>query len=233
MFASIVGMVVLAATLLMAYYTYQALEDIFLSVLMSAVAYGFLAVGAYGITLVHAEAANTPAPYHEVFTHFGLESGKEYPLELGSRFAGSSGQLEVSGGLFYTTGSESWNPATGVSVGFDSKDGRSAILEIPNSRVVYVKDPDATPSLRIDINPEATHQGSNTPLITKGRGPCHAEFRGAWVCIPEYPDVALRVPELAERAGIGPVASEAFAESAATATITLTPEQYDALLKQG
>lgn len=228
-----VVILVLMVTLLTAFVLYEGTDSVGVVAFITGVVYCISSALAFAVTASDPEVQGTPAPYYEVSSHFGLESGKEYPLELGSRFAGSSGRMEVEGGLFYTAGTGSWSPATGISVGFDAQDGRSAILEIPNSRVVYIKDPDATPSVRIDIDPSATHQGSTTPLITKGRGPCHAEFKGTFVCVPEHSEPVLRVPPLSERAGIGPVASEAFAEGAATATITLTPEQYDALLKQG
>ena len=39
----------------------------------------------------------------EVTSHFGLESGKEYPLQLGERFAGTSGDMRVVGGIFTPT----------------------------------------------------------------------------------------------------------------------------------
>ena len=97
------------------------------------------------------ESETRAATIAEISSHFGLESGKEYPLQLGERFAGTSGDMRVVGALFYTYGSGSWNPATGLSIGFSAEDGRSYILEIPTAKVTFVQSETAEPSVKLDM----------------------------------------------------------------------------------
>lgn len=176
-------------------------------------------------------ARSTPkAPYTVAAGHFGLKSGKAYPLQLGSRFSGTSGDMSVSGGWFYVKGEGHWSPATAVSLGFENPDGRSWILEVPTDRITFVQDESADPSVNIRLN------GDGDLGIIKTRTPESCSLRimaGWWVCEQGPVTTTYSVTPQAEQAGLSPIIAQAFAENAATATITLTPDQYDALLKQG
>lgn len=169
------------------------------------------------------------APYAEAAEYFGLKSGVEYPLNLGSRISGTSGQSSVSGNWFYVYGEGSWTPATTLSLGFQSNSGRSWILEVPVSRVTFIQDADADPSVKITLRGDTRGLGFNMKKTNPG---CDVKvLAGWWVCIPpDEPLYTLSASDDAERAGLAPVLAQAFAEGNASAEITLTPKQYNALL---
>lgn len=171
------------------------------------------------------------APYTEMAQTFGLEPEKEYPLQVGSRFAGSSGEVSATSGLFYARASSSWSPATALSIGFENSDGRSWILEVPVSNITFIQDEASEPSMAISLRGTNSELGFNTVKTTP---PCHLAITyGWWICSPDgETTVSYRASDDAERAGLSPVITQAFAEGNATVVITLTPEQYDALLKQ-
>lgn len=200
----------------------------------TAVTLLILYISANAVALI--VTANRPSiagmsTYTEVAAHFGLESGKQYPLNLGSRFSGTSGHMSVSGGAFYVYGSGSWSPATAVSLGFKSLDDRSWILEVPTSRITFIQEDGATPSMAVNLGDEwAAGLGFaqvNAPA------PCTVRFDyGWWHCtFPEGNTTTQSVLPEAEKAGLAPVVSQAFTQGGATAEITLTPQQFDALLK--
>lgn len=166
--------------------------------------------------------------YAAAAAHFGLQSGVQYPLQLGSRFAGTSGHLAVDSGLFYTRGEGAWSPATAVSLGFENPDGRSWILEIPVSRITFIQDAGAKPSVVVNLNGSSYGPDFETTI---DHGGCLKIEWGWWLCATGEPTVTLSVSDDAERAGLAPIVAQAFSDGGSSATITLTPEQYDALLK--
>lgn len=170
-------------------------------------------------------------PYAEASVHFGLESGRTYPLKLGSRFAGTSGQMSVTGGLFSVYGEGSWTPATALSLGFENPDGRNWIIEIPISRATFIKSSSTEPSVKITLRGEGVDLGFSRTTV---REPCSLEVQwGWWVCVEGATQITYSASEDAEKNGLAPIMARAFAEGNASAEITLTPEQYDALLKDG
>ncbi|MDO5343983.1 MAG: hypothetical protein Q4F02_03705 [Candidatus Saccharibacteria bacterium] len=169
--------------------------------------------------------------YATAAAHFGLQSGVQYPLQLGSRFAGTSGEMSVNGGIFSVYGEGSWSPATAVSLGFENPDGRSWILEIPVSRITFVQDAGAKPNVLINLNGSSYDPEFKATI---DHGGCHLKIEwGWWLCAAGEPKVALSVSDDAERAGLAPIVAQAFSDGGSSATITLTPQQYDALLKDG
>lgn len=82
---------------------------------------------------------------------FGLESGKKYPLQLGERIAGSSGEAEASAGFFSASASVSLQPASSLSVAFHNGP-KSYILELPMSKIVFLQRRNAPETIEISIN---------------------------------------------------------------------------------
>ena len=172
----------------------------------------------------------------EISSHFGLESGKEYPLQLGERFAGTSGDMRVVGALFYTYGSGSWNPATGLSIGFSAEDGRSYILEVPMEKVTFVQSETAEPSVKLNVGSGVwSNERSARVLIHRKMSGCSVVIdAGWWTCRRDTLSETknYEVSDDLDRQGLAPVVSSAFGRhgSDASAIVTLSPQAYNDLL---
>mgnify|MGYP000843582907 FL=1 len=162
-------------------------------------------------------------------SYYGLKSDTQYPLELGERFAGTSGNISFNGNFFFIHGSGSWTPATAVSIGFSSQD-KSYILEIPMSKITFVQSSTANPSVNIHIDPNAI--ASNNYTIQNYYSACHARVSfGWWYCHRALERSSLSVTN---STGLSEVIQSAFVDNGDThVTITLTPEQYQLLLRGG
>lgn len=171
----------------------------------------------------------------EISSHFGLESGKEYPLQLGERFAGTSGDMRVVGALFYTYGSGSWNPATGLSIGFSAEDGRSYILEIPTAKVTFVQSETAEPSVKLDMGGGIwSNERDARVLIHREMSSCPVVIdAGWWTCHRDTLSETknYEVSDDLDRQGLAPVVASAFGRhgSDVSAIVTLSPQAYNDL----
>lgn len=164
------------------------------------------------------------ATSQDLAASFGLESGKEYPLELGERFSGTTG--EVHGGLFWVSGS--FQPATALSVGFEHGSS-SYMLEFPTATVTFKQVEGVSPSVVMYLSDEQVSYGSHPAAkYVTTYGPCEWTLHNLWfVCEKDVASSTLVVSDDAQQLGLGPVVQEYFK----SATITLTPEMYDALLQ--
>ncbi len=182
------------------------------------------------------ESETRAATIAEISSHFGLESGKEYPLQLGERFAGTSGDMRVVGALFYTYGSGSWNPATGLSIGFSAEDGRSYILEIPTAKVTFVQSETAEPSVKLDMGGGIwSNERDARVLIHREMSSCSVVIdAGWWTCRRDTLSETknYEVSDDLDRQGLAPVVASAFGchGSDASAIVTLSPQAYNDLL---
>ena len=182
------------------------------------------------------ESETRAATIAEISSHFGLESGKEYPLQLGERFAGTSGDMRVVGALFYTYGSGSWNPATGLSIGFSAEDGRSYILEIPTAKVTFVQSETAEPSVKLDMGGGIwSNERDARVLIHREMSSCSVVIdAGWWTCRRDTLSETknYEVSDDLDRQGLAPVVASAFGHhgSDASAIVTLSPQAYNDLL---
>ena len=181
------------------------------------------------------ESETRAATIAEISSHFGLESGKEYPLQLGERFAGTSGDMRVVGALFYTYGSGSWNPATGLSIGFSAEDGRSYILEIPTAKVTFVQAETAEPSVKLDMGGGIwSNERDARVLIHREMSSCSVVIdAGWWTCHRDTLSETknYEVSDDLDRQGLAPVVASAFGRhgSDASAIVTLSPQAYNDL----
>lgn len=181
------------------------------------------------------ESETRAATIAEISSHFGLESGKEYPLQLGERFAGTSGDMRVVGTLFYTYGSGSWNPATGLSIGFSAEDGRSYILEIPTAKVTFVQSETAEPSVKLDMGSGIwSNERDARVLIHREMSSCSVVIdAGWWTCHRDTLSETknYEVSDDLDRQGLAPVVASAFGRhgSDASAIVTLSPQAYNDL----
>ena len=181
------------------------------------------------------ESETRAATIAEISSHFGLESGKEYPLQLGERFAGTSGDMRVVGALFYTYGSGSWNPATGLSIEFSAEDGRSYILEIPTAKVTFVQSETAEPSVKLDMGGGIwSNERDARVLIHREMSSCPVVIdAGWWTCHRDTLSETknYEVSDDLDRQGLAPVVASAFGRhgSDVSAIVTLSPQAYNDL----
>ncbi len=199
--------------------------------------YVIVNVVVYSMTALppRSESETRAATIAEISSHFGLESGKEYPLQLGERFAGTSGDMRVVGALFYTYGSGSWNPATGLSIGFSAEDGRSYILEIPTAKVTFVQSETAEPSVKLDMGGGIwSNERDARVLIHREMSSCPVVIdAGWWTCHRDTLSETknYEVSDDLDRQGLAPVVASAFGRhgSDVSAIVTLSPQAYNDL----
>jgi hypothetical protein len=178
-----------------------------------------------GITYAVSSSGET-APVvgtHIVSQELGLESGKSYSVQLGTRVQGSTGSGVFYGGFFSSSGRVSLQPGSSVSMGFASGDS-SYILEVPMSKVHFVKSAsvnDASVQLYLQ-NVAENGYGAMKSVDTR----CETVIYSLvlWqLCKDTF---EYRLPADVERRGLAPIVTE-YLDSA---TITLSPELYDRLL---
>lgn len=181
--------------------------------------------------------ATTQATIGEVTQQFGFRSGKAYPLVLGNRFAGTSGDLHVSGGLFFVSADAHFAPATAVTIGFDHN-GKSYMLELPTSKITFIKSDEAKPSVKLWIkhtrenfvyyngsSKEGT--GNIDTLVERGYTPCEPSWHNlVLLCDHKMDRKTVTIGKTIESRGLSPIVQEYFDR----AEITLTSTQYNKLL---
>jgi hypothetical protein len=150
---------------------------------------------------------------------FGLKSGQTYPLELGERLGGSVVTAR-RGFVSFTIRSQ---PTSALSVSFTSPDNKSYILELPVSKLTFIKTTDAEPQMMLRLN-------SNMNLLgdyeTVDQPPCKLGIEALMtVCRRTVTERLVPKEGIMER-GLSPIVMD-YLDSA---EITLTPEMYDRVL---
>lgn len=166
----------------------------------------------------------------DLASHFGLTSGKSYPLVLGERVSGAGGQATAEKfGLFYARMSVDLKPASSISVGFQhGKD--YYILELPVDSIKFRDGTTQSVTLLIK-NVETTDNpdvdwGQNERIVTK-RSACQWTVYTAWhMCDQKLLTSHFKsLPEF-ENGGLGKVVSNFLAG----AIITVPHDTYTQLL---
>lgn len=163
----------------------------------------------------------------DVSVAMGLESGKEYPLIMGSRVGGSSVEAGASAGIFSARAYVNTKPASAVSLGFTVGE-RSWILELPVSAVTFIQSDVEKASVRmVFADTEIYRDVSSTKVRTFGPTKCHLHNL-FWVCPRETlsSEITVKLGESTARKGLPPIVSE-YLDSA---VITLTPAMYKDVL---
>lgn len=152
----------------------------------------------------------------------GIDPAKSQPLTLGKAIEGSQGEVHGSGDLFgfYIEGSS--HPASALRLGVKS-DGYEQIVDIPYSKVKFVKKPNVTSSASIIMDKEVVTTATSE---VKCSGNFWEYESGCWYTGPAkiqesdvWSDLQIKGP--------GPVLQEHLY----SITLTVTPEQYQAYLK--
>ena len=164
---------------------------------------------------------STSASQSEVMSYFGLEEGKAYPLIVGSRVDGTKGS--VSGIFFWVDGS--MMPASSLSVGFDSDDGRSYVLEFPMSNITFVKDGESDPSATVYLRFDESY-GSGGEIKKRD---CRVKFSWGFF-YKKCENEELVLDSSTEQQGLATVVSRLALNDQLSITIVLSPEQYQEIL---
>lgn len=186
---------------------------------------GFLwCIGAAGFNVfTMAVSSGTSGPTsistHQAAHTLGLESGKPYPVQIGSRVDGSVGEGYFYGGIFSSGGAVSIQPGSSVSMSF-SNDSQSYILNIPMNKVVFEQSNDAESSVQLYLL-DSRRGGFGSYGVD-----CRLVIQS--LMFINRCDVTddLNDFEATQRRGLAPIVTE-YLDSA---TITLSPELYQELL---
>ena len=161
------------------------------------------------------------ATQSEVMSYFGLREGESYPLIVGSRVEGTKGS--VSGRFFWVDGS--MMPASSLSVGFDSDDGTSYILEFPMSTITFVQEDELDPSVTVHLLYDDKY-GSGGGIK---RRDCRVKFSWGFF-YQKCENEELVLDSSTEQQGLATVVSRLALNDQLSITIVLPPEQYQEIL---
>ena len=192
----------------------------------SAAILGVLLIVAYALSaamiyFMPSPKISTSATQSEVMSYFGLREGESYPLIVGSRVDGTKGS--VSGGFFWVDGS--MMPASSLSVGFDSDDGRSYVLEFPMSDITFVKDGESDPSATVYLRFDESY-GSGAEIKKRD---CRVKFSWGFF-YKKCENEELVLDSSTEQQGLATVVSRLALNDQLSITIVLSPEQYQEIL---
>ena len=192
----------------------------------SAAILGVLLIVAYALSaamiyFMPSPKISTSATQSEVMSYFGLREGESYPLIVGSRVDGTKGS--VSGGFFWVDGS--MMPASSLSVGFDSDDGRSYVLEFPMSNITFVKDGESDPSATVYLRFDESY-GSGAEIKKRD---CRVKFSWGFF-YKKCENEELVLDSSTEQQGLATVVSRLALNDQLSITIVLSPEQYQEIL---
>ena len=192
----------------------------------SAAILGVLLIVAYALSaamiyFMPSPKISTSASQSEVMSYFGLREGESYPLIVGSRVDGTKGS--VSGRFFWVDGS--MMPASSLSVGFDSDDGRSYVLEFPMSNITFVKDGESDPSATVYLRFDESY-GSGGEIKKRD---CRVKFSWGFF-YKKCENEELVLDSSTEQQGLATVVSRLALNDQLSITIVLSPEQYQEIL---
>lgn len=197
------------------------------------------AIAYYGVTSkdIPRPPDDKPLTYSYVADQMGLNSGKAYPLTLGGRVGGSSGDVtattSVSSGMFSaratTTLQASSSPASAVSLGY-TYFGKTYILELVTSHITFVLSETDSPTVAIWMSNGTSFKFGANRYKPYSVLKCKTTFHDLMLmCLwPDYnePGPYPTVSKHAMDVGLAPVVQDGLDR----ATITLPPKMYRQLL---
>jgi len=182
--------------------------------------------------LAYSVSTGPNQPYataRDVAQAFGLQSGKPYPLVLGTRLGGSDGRAYARGGLFTATASVTVRPASALSVSF-TNGSNSYILEIPVSKITFVQSDTEAPSVTLNLTKGDGDNVDDTfdnVTITTTEEPCTLVVHNFFTTCSK--DVLTSTAELTakiRRHGLPPVVES----NLDSAVVVVTSEMYKKIL---
>lgn len=177
-------------------------------------------------------AAEQPDPtVHAAAAAYGLNSGQEYPVLIGDRADGTTGEGYFHSGLFGASGKFSVQPGSGVVVGYATEDGNSYLLTLPADRVVFRQVEGAEPSMQLYLHDSVTDGYGEMSSVEVAPTTC--DWKMNWFVLnrtcnytPVNAPSELILSDNAERRGLAPLVTDHFD----SAVITLPPELYQELV---
>ena len=179
-----------------------------------------------------AETRITPPPsndYQQAALKLGLESGKSYPLDIGTRGGSPGGTLTVSRGAFTATGKVNFRTGSTIPLSFDGYNDKGEEtnweIEVPTALVSFRIDNSLDrPQMSLVLSSDSTPYGE-VPVIT--RYECDevgdrkiVNFLVTYTCAGEW------TPILTEHLTLPTVVSN----SLKGVSLTLTQAQKDSLM---
>ena len=159
----------------------------------------------------------------DIAAHFGLESGKEYPLILGDTQGGTLGSASQRYGLFGASTAVDLRPTTTVSVGFQKEESWWQ-LTLPTDTTTFERGSDSSVTIWLVDSKDTSATWGNYWEQTWGE--CNWEYHNFWfVCTHELESETFVIDKDTERLGLATVVNQNFS----SATIRLNEEQHSAL----
>lgn len=197
------------------------------------IAFGIVAVTGNIVALSISEPGRTrTASAIDIAQHFGLESGKEYPLILGDFSTGLNGTVSTQSGLFSASAVVDLQPTTVVSVGFQQEDLWWQ-LQLPTNSTPFKQAPEGSPATVTiwlnDAAAEPAEAGAQTDSHWEREiANCQLVIRTIWLTreCQVQSETLIVAPDI-ENKGLSNLVSTNFSH----AVITLTPEQHAELFK--
>ena len=120
------------------------------------------------------------ATFAEAATIYGINSGDSYPLSLGDKSVSLSGEMTVTGNVFYVNGQAIFQGGTTLLVGFQHNNGIREILEIPLASIDFVIIPDDEMStMSIDLS-TVTEAATGYEVHETFDSDCRPSIRFGW-----------------------------------------------------
>ena len=171
------------------------------------------------------------ATFAEAATIYGLSNEDSYPLSIGDKSVSLSGEMTVTGNMFYVSGQATIQGGTTLLVGFQHSDGIREILEIPLASIEFVIIPDDEMStMSIDLS-AVTQTATGYEVHETFDNDCRPSIRFGWWTANCTTSVQSFSISPSTNEGLANLLKRAFASSSnGKVAMSVTEDQYRQIL---
>ena len=171
------------------------------------------------------------ATFAEAAAIYGINSGDSYPLSLGDKSVSLSGEMTVTGNMFYVSGQATIQGGATLLVGFQHNNGVREILEVPLSSVDFVIIPDGEMStMSIDLS-AVTQTATGYEVHETFDKDCRPSIRFGWWTANCTTSVQSFSISPSTNEGLANLLKRAFASSSnGKVAMSVTEDQYRQIL---
>ena len=171
------------------------------------------------------------ATFAEAASLYGLNSEDSYPLLIGDKSVSLSGEMTVTGNMFYVSGQATIQGGATLLVGFQHNNGVREILEVPLSSVDFVIIPDDEMStMSIDLS-AVTQTATGYEVHETFDKDCRPSIRFGWWTANCTTNVQSFSISASTNEGLANLLKRAFASSSnGKVAMSVTEDQYRQIL---
>ena len=171
------------------------------------------------------------ATFAEAASLYGLNSEDSYPLLIGDKSVSLSGEMTVTGNMFYVSGQATIQGGATLLVGFQHNNGVREILEVPLSSVDFVIIPDGEMStMSIDLS-AVTQTATGYEVHETFDKDCRPSIRFGWWTANCTTSVQSFSISPSTNEGLANLLKRAFASSSnGKVAMSVTEDQYRQIL---